>query len=266
MKNRFRIFALLICLSLLLFCFASCSSSENELKVSLLPSASDSLAEFIKFNNDPGLTIPESVGSAFFKDSVFIGDSVTLSLKNYVTKQRNNNFECLSNAEFLCSGSMSYYNATLDPEQKDAVHPKYQGKTVLVEDGVNLIGAKKAFIMLGMNDFCLFPFDEDIENAETLINRIIKNNPDIQIYVQSVTPIIASKEHNKFTNENVDEFNNYLSEMCEKNGWTYIDINQNLKNENNCLNDDYCSDPESQGIHLKQEACEIWINYLISLF
>ena len=266
MKSKIRFPVVIICISLLICCFTSCSSVEPELKVSLLPSASDSLSSFLDKNNDSDLVIPEAVGSAFFKDSVFIGDSVTLSFKNYVTKQRNNNFECLSNAEFLCSGSMSYYNATLDPDEKDAIHPKYKGETVLVEDGVKLIGAKRAFIMLGMNDFCLFPFDQDIENAETLINRIIEKNPDIEIYVQSVTPIIASKEHGKFTNDNVDEFNKYLFEMCEKNGWTYIDINQNLKNENNCLDDDYCSDPDSQGIHLKQEACEIWVDYLVSLF
>ena len=266
MKHIIRCFAFLLCITVLMCCFSSCSQTERELKVSLLPSASDLLSSFLESSDDEQLKIPEAVGSAFFKDSVFIGDSVTLSFKNYVTKQRNNNFECLSNAEFLCSGSMSYYNATLEPGQKDAIHPNYKGETVLVEDGVKLIGAKRAFIMLGMNDFCLFPFDEDIENAETLINRIIDKNPDIEIYVQSVTPIIASKEHGKFTNENVDEFNKYLFEMCEENGWTYIDINQNLKDENNCLNDDYCSDPDSQGIHLKQEACEIWVNYLISLF
>ncbi|MBQ6264371.1 MAG: hypothetical protein IJK60_02875 [Clostridia bacterium] len=266
MNRLFRCFALLLCITILTLCFTSCSSVEKELKVSLLPSASDSLSSFLQSDDNSELKIPEAEGNAFFTDSVFIGDSVTLSLKNYVTKQRNNNFECLSNAEFLCNGSMSYYNSTLEPGQKDAIHPKYQGETVLVEDGVKKIGAKRAFIMLGMNDFCLFPFDEDIENAETLINRIIENNPEIEIYVQSVTPIIASKEHGKFTNENVDEFNACLIKMCKENGWNYIDINQNLKDENNCLNDDYCSDPESQGIHLKQEACEIWVNYLISQF
>lgn len=266
MKRLIRCCVFVLCISILTCFFTSCSSVEKELKVSLLPSASDSLASFLDSNNDSALKIQEAKGSAFFTDSVFIGDSVTLSLKNYVTKQRNNNFECLSNAEFLCNGSMSYYNATLEPGQKDAIHPKYKGETVLVEDGVNIIGAKRAFIMLGMNDFCLFPFDEDIANAETLINRIIEKNPEIEIYIQSVTPIIASKEHGKFTNENVDEFNACLYQMCQENGWNYIDINRNLKDENNCLNDDYCSDPDSQGIHLKQEACEIWVNYLISQF
>ena len=266
MKTKYRIGALFICILLLLTFLSSCSTVEPELKVSSISSAPDSLSSFMESNNDPNLRVQESVGSAFFKDSVFIGDSVTLSLKNYVTKQRNNNFDCLSNAEFLCSGSMSYYNATLSPEKKDAIHPKFKGETVLVEDGVKLIGAKKAFIMLGMNDYCLFPFEDDIENAETLINRILEKNPDVEIYVQSVTPIIASKEHGKFINENVDEFNSYLLKMCEKNGWTYIDINQILKDENNCLDDDYCSDPMDQGIHLNNEACEIWINYLISFF
>ena len=266
MKHIIRCSALIMCIAVFMCCLSSCSQTERELKVSLLPSASDLLSSFLENSDDEQLKIQEATGSAYFKDSVFIGDSVTLSLKNYVTKQRNNNFDCLSNAEFLCSGSMSYYNATLGPDHKDAIHPKYKGETVLVEDGVKLIGAKRAFIMLGMNDYCLFPFDEDIENAETLINRIIEKNPDIEIYVQSVTPVTASKEHGKFNNENIDEFNVCLSEMCEKNGWTYLDINQNLKDENNCLNDDYCSDPESQGIHLKQEACEIWVNYLTSQF
>ena len=53
-----------------------------------------------------------------------------------------------------------------------------------------------------------------------------------------------------------------LEQMCQENGWKYLDVASVLKDDNGCLPPEYCSDPDAQGIHFTDEACDIWINYL----
>lgn len=266
MNNNILKLLALIQIFVILFMLSSCSSSEKRLDFEVLPDAQSDLAHYLEINSDSSLEIPQAAGNAFFENAVFIGDSVSLRLKNYATELRSNGQACLANAEFLVSGSMSYTNAIRELNEKDAVHPKYKGEYVMIEDGVAQIGATKAFIMLGMNDFCLDDFETGIRNAETLINNIIKKNEGIEIYVQSVTPMLATKEHGKFNNDNIDKFNICLEEMCHNNSWTFIDVNPLFKDDNNCLKPEYCSDPDSQGIHFSSEACGIWVEYLISQF
>lgn len=269
MLKRFKsVFSIILCLVFAALVFSSCSAPERTLKVAQLASAGDLLKDFLSFNNDTSIMVPEPVGSEFFKNSVLVGDSITLKLRSYVTDQRNKGVKCLENAKFLCSGSMSYYNAGLDMDKKDSVLPAINGDDVYIEDGLKEYGAEKVFIMLGMNDFCLFDFDTDIENAVKLIKRIEEKNPGILIYIQSVTPILASFEHGKFTNENVDAFNLRLKEMCEEHGWNYIDVSTALKDSDNCLKEEYCSDQDSsgQGIHFTEEGCRVWIDTLVSNF
>ncbi len=228
---------------------ASVSESESESE-----SESTSETESVKLGND------------FFVKTVFIGDSVSLGLRNYVTKQRNSGLDCLGEAKFLCAGSMSYTNSLRKIGEKDSIHPIYKGKEVTVEDGVKEMGAEKVFIMLGMNDFCAYPTETGINNAKTAIEKILEKSPEAVIYVQSVTPVIKDKEYGKFNNEEIDKFNTQLASLCEEKDWFFIDISSILKDEDNCLKKEYCSDPDNQGIHMSATACKVWVEYLTDLF
>lgn len=207
----------------------------------------------------------EPVDGEFFDDAVFIGDSVSLKLNYYVDKIRDNiGLECLGDATFLCSGSLSFGNSLWDIDAENNVHPSYQGTQYLLPDGVQATGKSKVFIMLGMNDFSLYGIDDTITNAKTMIDAIIEKNPNATIYLQSVTPILKTAQYGDFTNANVEELNKRYKALCEENGWNFLDVASVLKDEEGCLPANYCSDPDAQGIHFTDEACEIWINYLES--
>ncbi len=221
----------------------------------------------------PGRTFPTLIprnsfktGREFFDDAVFVGDSISLGLRNYVNSQRNSGKDCLGKAQFLVAGSMGYGNALGAIGSSYSIHPKYQGKEVLIEDGVKLIGAKKVFIMLGLNDFCVYSVETGMKNAEKLINRIIEKNPDIRIFIQSVTPVIKAKEHGKFNNKSIDAFNDALKNLCRSNGWTYVDVASSLKGTDNCFLDGYCSDKDSQGVHMSYSGCKVWIDLLTNKY
>ena len=204
--------------------------------------------------------------TSFFDDAVFVGDSVTLGMKNTATSQRNAGKNYLGKAKFLCSGSLSYSNSAWDTSNPRSVHPKLNGKKVRVEDGVKTLGAKKLFIMLGMNDFAAYDTGFIIKRATALIKAIVEKSPGIKVYVQSVTPITADKQHGKFNNKNVNAFNKTLKAMCEKNGWTYVDVNSQMKDEYGNLHPSYCGDRDGMGIHMSAKGCNKWVDYLIKTF
>ena len=206
----------------------------------------------------------DPVEPSVFDDAVIIGDSVTLKLSLYISKCKNNGEYPLGDAKFLCSGSLGYTNALWKLDDPQNVHPRYNGTKYRVPQGVAATGASKVFIMFGMNDFMLYGIDGTIDSATKLINEILANSPDAQIYVQSVTPILASCEGGSKTNANVRTLNTKLRAMCDSNGWTYLDVASVMVNSSGSLKTEYCGDPDSMGIHFTDAACLAWIDYLKS--
>lgn len=247
------------------------STSETETETmtedtATVPSDSNpKLIEKIKKIGEKAKT-PRLQGEAFFNDAVFVGDSVTLGLRNYVTSRRNNGYSCLGTAKFLCAGSMGWGNTLRPIGSKDSIHPKYQGKEVTVADGVKLIGAKKVFILLGINDIAAYSNSKILSNVCTLVGQIKDKNPGVDIYIESITPILATKEKGKLSNSCIDELNGEIKDLCKENKWTYVDVASCLKDPDNCLNPAYCSDPNDQGIHMTYSGCKQWIDYLVNHF
>lgn len=209
--------------------------------------------------------LPESprAEDSYFDDAVFIGDSVSLKLNLYVTKNRQNNPTLLGKAQFLTAGSMGSGNA-LQPVSEDSIHPLYNGEKMSLADSVAASGAKKVYIMLGMNDLAVYGVDGAVANMETLLNGILEKTPDAKIFIETATPLVKAKsiETNKLNNTNVHLYNEKLAELCAKNGWYLVDISSAVQDSEGNLNASYCSDPDDMGIHFTDEGCKVWIDYL----
>lgn len=199
----------------------------------------------------------------WFDDAVFIGDSVSLKLKNYVTKQRQSDPNFMGGAQFLTSGSLGSANALWEVSEK-SVHPNFQGEKMLLEESVPLTGAKKIYIMLGTNDIAVYGIDSSVENMSALLDRILAATPDAAVYVQSATPICEGAEKKQLNNDNLEIYNEKLAQLCQEKGYTFVNVASVLRDENGFLPREYCSDPDGMGIHFTDVACELWIDYLRS--
>ena len=268
-KNNFII--ALLCMIPMISCLSACSGTDGFPAVAMPHGESSdsdtqsaaSKGDAQKTNSDkitPAPTEPVSaVEASWFDDAVFLGDSVTLKLSEYCM---DNPEETLSDAKFFCAGSLGYNNALWDLDQEDAVHPYYEGENYQSKDCAAVTGAKKVFIMLGMNDIGLYGIDGAMEAAQTLISDIREASPGVDIYIQSVTPIMAGKEGEDLNNLYIRQFNGELEIFCEESGYKYLDIYDQLADEGGYLPLEYCSDPEAQGKHFTDTACDIWIQYL----
>ncbi|MGN0550221.1 MAG: GDSL-type esterase/lipase family protein [Acutalibacteraceae bacterium] len=196
--------------------------------------------------------------SKVFDNAVIVGDSITLKLDYYCQA----NETPLKNSVFLPSGSLGWTNAQWDIDNEAAVHPTYKGSTVLVENCAEITGAKYVIIMLGMNDIGLYGIDDSISSAKSLIEKIKANSPEVKIYVESVTPILAGMQRENLNNENVRAFNEKLSDLTKELNVEYLDLYPLFADENGNLRDEYCGDPQAMGIHFTDAACELWADYL----
>ena len=191
---------------------------------------------------------------SFFDDAAFIGDSVTLKLRNY-----HMSTGALGNATFLCVGSYSVNNAVTNQ-----LYLSYQGQDMTPQDALAACGAKKVFILLGMNDIALFgenSISVAMDNWSTMLASIRQKNPGIQVYIQSGTPIYTGGEKGGLNNNRMDSYNVSLKAFAEANGCYYIDIATPLKDSTNGLAAQYCSDSY---VHFTDAACKLWVDMLKS--
>lgn len=208
--------------------------------------------------------IPESpaVDASYFDDAAFIGDSVTMRLQIHALANKT----ALGKANFFTIGNFSAYDA-LKPVASDSIHPSYQGKKMTAEDCIAACGAKKVYIMLGMNDISNYRGGTDvaIDRYTTLIKRILAKNPGVKIFVQSMTPTLAvSSVHVKgITNERIKEYNQKIVKMCSENGWYFVNVASVMYDETGAvLKTEYCSDPADMALHLNDAAAKVWVQYL----
>lgn len=204
------------------------------------------------------------MNESFFDDAVFVGDSVSLKLNYYVTGKRNKGENCLGKARFLTSGSLGWGNLLWDVSNSKAVHPSYNGKKQPVEDSIAQMGAKKIYIMLGVNDINVYGIDGTVGNAKTVISKILAKSPDVKIYVQSVTPLAKGREKNGLNNAAIRALDDKLRDMCAALGYNFVDVASVMRDGEGNLPVAYCSDPNGMGIHFTDAACAKWIEYLYS--
>ncbi len=201
-------------------------------------------------SREPIMSAPtyETVDSSFFDDAVFVGDSISLKL-SYDTSGR------LGNAQFLVQGSYGVGNAIFD-----VLPTTYRGNTYNnLEDAIAATGAKKLFIMMGMNDIGLYGIDGTIENWKTLLELIRTACPGIEIYIQSMTPVWTGGEKGGLTNPNINEYNNKLRAFAAENGCGFIDVAPFMRDETGGLATAFCSD---NYVHLSDAGVDMWIKVL----
>lgn len=188
----------------------------------------------------------KTAADKFYQDAVFIGDSVSMGLRTRAVAKGK-----FPGAKYLVRGSFGSGHAI-----KGTMLLTYQGKEMSPEDAVKASGAKKVFIMLGMNDLNIYGLKGSADNLMTLIKRIRKKSPNVKIYIQSMTPIVNGAERGKLNNTSIDEYNGILKSYAAKNNCIYVDVATNLKDSNNGLRPKFSSD---NYVHLSAAGTDVWI-------
>jgi len=214
-------------------------------------------------NTDRMLGLPESeiVPNSYFDDAVFVGDSVSEKLRYYVTNERKTNPNLLGTAKFLTAASFSSRNALMEVSST-SLHPTYQGQKMKLEDVIVAMGAKKVFIMLGMNDVGISGVEDSAQNLMRLLRAIKDKSPDVQIFVQSATPRVKG---DKPTTEQLFQYNLQVYEYCKlltDLDIYFLDVAYIMRDAEGKLIESYCSDLDNMALHFTNEGCRAWVDFL----
>ncbi len=112
---------------------------------------------------------------------------------------------------------------------------------------------EKVFIMGGINGLTRHNIKQCIDDYDVLVCKILNDNPEIQIYIQSVLPTSYNQEDAFRNNDTVKAFNAELKKYAEDNGYVYIDL-FSLFCKNGELNDEYSVD----GVHINAKGYDVW--------
>lgn len=170
----------------------------------------------------------------FLNKCVFVGDSICSGLGHYgiIPAQR-----------VIAQGNIAARNIF------DFTFTAEGGELTLVSA---LVNAKPDYIVfsMGINDVNITSEQEFTDNYREILTMTEGFLPDAKLIVLSVTPVDASSTFT--TNERIDSFNEALSAMAEESeGWLYVDVTGELKNDANALKTAYSS---GDGIHLSPDA------------
>jgi lysophospholipase L1-like esterase len=197
--------------------------------------------------------------NAFFENSVFVGDSLTVGFESYCKSRAS---IATDTTYFLArvSGSAKACISSNALTKYSKIMPKYNGKVQYVEDSISQMpNIEKMFICYGMNDLTGSTPAEFVADMQTLINRIKDKNPQISVYVISIPCVMANVNTGYLNNNNIQKANILLQDMCSANGYGFINIFEHLMGSNNAIRSEYCSD---KYVHETTAAYAVWNNVL----
>ncbi|MDE6220148.1 MAG: SGNH/GDSL hydrolase family protein [Lachnospiraceae bacterium] len=198
--------------------------------------------------------------NAFFANSVFIGDSITVGFRDY----------CRTHSDSIASDS-TYFLARVSCSAKAAISknalttyanimPIYNGQVQYIEDSVSQIpDVSKMFICYGINDLTSSTPEQFVSDLRTLITRITNKTPGLQVYVISIPCVMADVNNGRLNNKNIQNANILLQDVCAQNGWGFVNITEHLMGADNAIRPEYSSD---KYVHENSRAYKIWNSVL----
>jgi lysophospholipase L1-like esterase len=201
--------------------------------------------------------IPEPF--AYFKNVIFLGDSVTTGFEQFKTKIKFNGEDVMKDTTVIAVGSYGIFNALSTISDK-TIHPLMNGKQTMPEDIIATKEAKNVFICLGLNDLTWSKPESYIAAYAKLIDRIKEKSPDKNVVIMSITPVIFGHKNGSLTNDLIMAANNNLLKFAQENGIMFIDYGAAIRNEQNCLYDELSSD---KYCHLTYAAYNRLIEYML---
>lgn len=183
--------------------------------------------------------------AGYFDDAVFIGDSRTEGLRNY---------DGLGDASYYAVKGLMINTIFTEP----AITINNAKMTVM--QALKQKKYNKVFIMLGLNELGWSSSGTFIVDYSKVIDQIKKDQPNAEIYVQAILPVTAKKSESDkvYNNKRIDYYNRQLQKMAEKKGVHFLEVDKAVSNQTGCLPESASTD----GIHLNNEYCKKWCEYL----
>ncbi len=182
----------------------------------------------------------------FFKDDLFIGDSITTGFYAY---------DKLDMRNVAAAVGYTPYKAWHDPIDL------YDGTSATALDYAKAMQPKRIYIMLGSNG--LLESYAMKGSYAAFLDELIAACPDSVIYCMSISPVTSDSSaaaYSGITNQMALDFNDYIKNtICVNYNLEYLDICTLLSDSDGYFNHDYA---EVDGMHFKGATYDMVLNYI----
>ncbi|MEW9094115.1 MAG: GDSL-type esterase/lipase family protein [Clostridiaceae bacterium] len=166
----------------------------------------------------------------FFKEDVFMGDSVTEGISYY---------------EFV---------------QEENVYAKKGSHINAIKNELNKIESenpRNIYLLYGLNDLGAISNQWFIDQYRELVRSLKAKFPNSNIYVQSILPVLPKAESSKtgVNNKKINEYNSMLIDMAKEENINFLNIGSLINDSNKNLY-------EPDGIHFKADFYKLMLNYI----
>lgn len=190
----------------------------------------------------------EAVDRSYFDDAAFVGDSRTDGFMLYSGIGTGSN---------LTSNGLSIFRLS----EKKALTINGEKYTLLEALALEEYG--KVYLSLGINELGYNNDKGFYRSYCAAIDEIRRLQPRAVIYIQGLIPVneaqvMASSGHDYLTNDHLRVYNDLLRQAAEEKQVVYLDLYSEFVDENGSLPEDASRD----GVHLKKEPCQRWLDYL----
>lgn len=203
---------------------------------------------------DDGVTLPltPDAGVAYQDSIVFVGDSLTAHLINRGVLTGGTDTKQVWRSE------SNMINLNSEVTSAKIIFPGTGEKMTIAEAAKE---AKPAILIITLGTDWGVSYLSESEFKECysgLIQQIQKASPKTKIILQSIFPVTATCS--TLDNAKIDTANKWVKTIAGDNGCYYLDTQSILKDENNCLKEEYCN--STDGIHLGKNAYEAILQYI----
>lgn len=194
-------------------------------------------------------TFPNAGDKVSFSDTLFIGDSRTVGLRDYGK---------ISDATFFCAVSLSSNNLLTK-----AIEVSGYGEIKLA-DLLTKKQFKTAYIMLGINEIG-GTLSGIAQKYQRIIDTIREKQPDTLVIVQSTLHVTKTRHNNEiakggyFNNTRINDLNTHLAGLANGTTVRYLDMNPMFDDEYGCMMAEAAA---GDGVHIKAKYYLLWRQYL----
>lgn len=195
-----------------------------------------------------GVPVAESdpVPNSYFKDSLFVGDSLTTGFKSYTLISFNN---------IIARNGLKI---------EDVMTTEYfetENGNITMIDAMKSYDVSHIYIMVGANSVSYASVENIIGEYSKILDAVKKDHPTSNIYVQSILPVTSYYEaqNPNHNNEKIDKINTELLNLCKEKEVHYLNVAEIFKDESGAMYE-YIS--PGDGLHISKNSYRIWIDYL----
>ena len=245
---------MLVLLLILTIVFIATKPSNKPVKDPDKAPTTDAVGDPVQPPEDDGVTLPltPDAGTAYQDKIIFVGDSLTAHLINREVLTGGTNTKQV----WRCENNMMNLNSEITSVK--IIYPG-TGEKMTIAEAAGKAQPEIMVITLGTDWGVSYLSESEFKSCYAgLVQAVQKASPKTKIILQSIFPVTAACVN--LDNTKIDTANKWVKAVAAENGCRYLDTQSILKDDKNCLKENYCN--SSDGIHMGREAYVAILEYI----